>query len=499
MGEGINLGLIGGGYWGKNLIRDFYNLGVLKIVCDLDVEALSSYRGKYPGLKTTTQWEDIVNNEDITCVCISLPASMHYKFAKSALLANKDVYIEKPITLNIGEAKKLIDLAEEKDRILMVGHILHYHPVIEKVKELIQSDRIGKIRSITSNRLNLGKFRTEENVLWSFAPHDVSVILSLVKNRVPDSVSSFGKDFLTEGVHDIVNTVMTYDEERIYVNMNVSWINPTKEQKLTIVGESGMIVFDDTSQAEKLKVYEQFIKSDDGANTPVAIKDEGDVVDVDLTASPLVNECSHFIECCRTRTKPITDGEEGYRVLEVLSACQKSLDTDGKVVRLREKFFAHETATIDSGANIGDGTKIWHYSHVSSGSKIGEKCNIGQNVFIASKTVIGNNCKIQNNVSIYSGVVCEDHVFFGPSCVLTNDINPRAEFSKNGEYIKTYIERGATIGANATIVCGNKIGHHSLVGAGAVVTKDVKPYSIVVGNPAKPIGKIDEYGDRVLD
>jgi UDP-2-acetamido-3-amino-2,3-dideoxy-glucuronate N-acetyltransferase len=200
------------------------------------------------------------------------------------------------------------------------------------------------------------------------------------------------------------------------------------------------------------------------------------------------------------RKTPITDGEEGVRVLKVLDALNKSLIQNKEILLLEKskKYFAHETSIVDNGVKIGDGTKIWHYSHICKGAKIGKNCNIGQNVYIAGGAVIGDNCKVQNNVSIYAGVEAEDYVFFGPSCVLTNDINPRGMYSKNGEYIKTKLETGVTLGANCTIVCGNTIGKHSLIGAGAVICKNVEAYSIMVGNPGKKIGEIDEKGKRIL-
>lgn len=160
-------------------------------------------------------------------------------------------------------------------------------------------------------------------------------------------------------------------------------------------------------------------------------------------------------------------------------------------------FFAHETAVIDDGSVIGSGTKIWHFSHIMPDCVLGEKCNIGQNVVISPKVILGNNVKVQNNVSIYSGVVCEDDVFLGPSMVFTNIINPRSAVIRRDSYVETLVEKGASIGANATIVCGNKIGKFSLIGAGAVVTKEVKPYALLVGNPAKQIGWVSEYGHRL--
>lgn len=161
------------------------------------------------------------------------------------------------------------------------------------------------------------------------------------------------------------------------------------------------------------------------------------------------------------------------------------------------EYYAHETAVIDEGATIGSKTKIWHFSHIMPNCIIGEKCNIGQNVVISPNVKLGQNVKIQNNVSVYSGVICEDDVFLGPSMVFTNILNPRSAVNRRNEYIETIVEKGASIGANATIVCGNKIGKYALIGAGAVVTKPVKPYALVVGNPSKQIGWVSEFGHRL--
>jgi UDP-2-acetamido-3-amino-2,3-dideoxy-glucuronate N-acetyltransferase len=164
----------------------------------------------------------------------------------------------------------------------------------------------------------------------------------------------------------------------------------------------------------------------------------------------------------------------------------------------KKDFFAHETAVIDEGCEIGKGTRIWHFSHIMTGAKIGENCNLGQNVLVSTDVILGNNVKVQNNVSIYTGVICEDDVFLGPSMVFTNILNPRSGIIRRDQYIQTIVRRGATIGANATILCGQEIGEFAFIGAGSVLTKDVKPYSLVVGNPARHIGWMSEYGHRLL-
>jgi UDP-2-acetamido-3-amino-2,3-dideoxy-glucuronate N-acetyltransferase len=165
---------------------------------------------------------------------------------------------------------------------------------------------------------------------------------------------------------------------------------------------------------------------------------------------------------------------------------------------MEKDYFAHETAVVDDGCKIGKGTKIWHFSHIMTGSEIGENCNIGQNVVISPGVKLGKNVKVQNNVSIYTGVICEDDVFLGPSMVFTNVINPRSAIIRKDNYFNTIVEKGASIGANSTIICGNKIGTYSFIGAGAVVTKDVKPYSVVVGNPARQTGWMSEYGHKLV-
>jgi UDP-2-acetamido-3-amino-2,3-dideoxy-glucuronate N-acetyltransferase len=223
-------------------------------------------------------------------------------------------------------------------------------------------------------------------------------------------------------------------------------------------------------------------------------------------SEPLRNECQHFLDCCRNRTVPRTDGREGLRVLRVLQMAQRSLHQDGERVSgaasspsfeirdLRSGISIHPTAVVDDGARIGCGTRIWHFSHVMKGAQIGERCVLGQNVNVDGGTRIGNNVKIQNNVSVYTGVEIEDDVFLGPSCVLTNVTNPRSQVNRHRLYEKTVIRRGATIGANATVVCGVSLGRYCFVAAGAVVTKDVPDYALMVGNPARQRGWMSRHG-----
>jgi UDP-2-acetamido-3-amino-2,3-dideoxy-glucuronate N-acetyltransferase len=266
-----------------------------------------------------------------------------------------------------------------------------------------------------------------------------------------------------------------------------------------IVGDKKMAVFDDTIKEGKLKVHDEGVDWVD--RKPVPRKNKPQIVQLE-SYEPLKEECRHFLESIKTGERPKTDEIEGIRVLKVLNACQQSLETQGSIINLNgdgngQTFFTHETAVIESPSTIGKGTRIWHFSHVMPDSRIGEGCNIGQNVVIAPGVRIGNNVKIQNNVSVYKGVILEDDVFCGPSMVFTNVINPRSRISRKNEYRQTIVKKGASIGANATIVCGHEIGKHSFIGAGAVVTKDVPDYALMLGNPAKISGWMCECGHRI--
>lgn len=508
-----DLAIIGAGYWGKNLIREFNKLGILHTICDNNQETIEKYRNDLSSVYVTDNWNEILENPEITKVCISLPAEMHYKYAKAALLADKDVFVEKPITLDLGEAKELLDLADENEKILMVGHLLQYHSCIIKIKEIINSGQLGKVKNIISNRLNLGKFRKSENVLWSFAPHDISVILSLCQNKLPDQVFCIGKSVLTKDIPDITNTVMKYNHDDIYVNINVNWLNPYKEQKLVIICEKGMLMFDDVRPTKKLELYRNYLKWENTTTPylPLVNNKTPEFVEYQEDITPLENECRHFIESCANRSQPLSNGLEGYRVLQVLHMAQDSLNNGyirdtkmysestsatisakSKGLLYRDGYWYHETAIIDPGCTIGEGTYIWHNTHICKGAEIGKNCSLGQGVFMASDAVLGDGCRVQNNVSIYSGVICHENVFLGPSCVLTNDKNPRVEYSKNGNYFKTIIKKGASICAGAVIVCGNTVNEYAVVGAGAVLTKDAEAYTIYVGNPAKVLKKTNE-------
>lgn len=476
---GKNIAVIGSGYWGKNLVRNFYELGNLKTVCDLNEDVLNDFKKKYPEIDTTNSFSDVLSDSEIEGVVISTPAALHYHMVKEVLNAEKDVFVEKPLALNVNEGKELLKISKDKKKILMVGHILQYHPAVLKLQKMIKEGVLGKIQYIYSNRLNFGKFRTEENILWSFAPHDISVIL-MILNEMPISLSSHAGTYLNKSVPDVTFTTMDFTDE-VKAHIFVSWLHPYKEQKLVVVGSKKMAVFNDVTD-EKLFLYPHEIEWIE--RVPVPQMKDAVVVEFEMN-EPLKEECKHFLECIKSRKNPKTDGKEGLGVLEVLQASQESLEKNGEKLYFNvSDFYVHPSAVVDDPCIIGKDTNIWHFSHIMAGSEIGENCNIGQNVMIASDVVLGNNVKVQNNVSIYTGVKIEDDVFLGPSMVFTNIINPRSFISRKNQFEKTIVGKGASIGANSTIICGNYIGKYSMVGAGAVVTKDVPNHALVYGNPA---------------
>jgi UDP-2-acetamido-3-amino-2,3-dideoxy-glucuronate N-acetyltransferase len=487
---------IGGGYWGKNLIRNFNDLGVLSCVCEIDATTRDSLRRAYPGVKFTDTVEQALGGPEIAGVAIATPAETHGALVRQALLAGKDVFVEKPLCVSAAEGKKLIALAAEKKRLLMVGHLLWYHPAVLKLKELIEDGELGRIRYIYSNRLNLGKIRREENILWSFAPHDISVILGLV-GEMPDGVAAQGGNYLHDQIADVTVSLLSFPSG-IKAHVFVSWLHPYKEQKLIVVGERQMAVFDDVEEENKLTLYPHVISWK--GSIPVPNKAKACPVPIE-SGEPLHAECRHFLECIRTRQTPRTDGQEGLRVLTVLQQCQDALQgpsSNGKNSPARRaNYFMHESAFIDEDVEIGEGTSIWHVSHILRHSRIGRNCRIGQNVVVGPNVRVGNGVKIQNNVSVYEGVTLEDDVFCGPSMVFTNVHNPRSEIRRMDELRQTLVRRGATLGANCTIICGVTIGEYAFVGAGAVVTRDVPDFALVVGNPARITGWMCVCGNRI--
>ena len=314
---------IGAGYWGKNLIRNFHQIGVLHTICDDNPDVLKHFSEQYPTVQMHENIAEVLSDPDIDAVSITTPAETHFSLIMQALQADKHVYVEKPLCLDENEAEKAIDLAESKGLTLMVGHLLWYHPMVLEIKRTVQAGELGKLRYLYSNRLNMGLLRSEENVLWSFAPHDVSMILGIVGSE-PESLQAHSANHLNPGIADQAVALMKF-ADNISAHIFVSWLNPFKEQKLVVVGEDAMLVFDDTLPWEnKLAKYLHTVKWQDGK--PIAVKAEPEFIELPKS-EPLKNECLHFIEAIESGSAPRTNGDEGLRVLKTLNKLQKAMDT----------------------------------------------------------------------------------------------------------------------------------------------------------------------------
>ena len=325
----MNIAVVGAGYWGANLVRVFHRLGVLGRICDSNLPRLRELAIEYSDVGVESSYEAILSSSSLDAVAIATPAETHYELAKRALQSGKDVFVEKPMTLRAAETEELTSLAERSGRILMVGHLLEFHPAIMRLQQLIDAGHLGPIEYIYSNRLNLGKVRREENAFWSFAPHDISVILLLLK-QLPIQVTATGGAYLQPNIADVTVSTMLFNRG-VRAHLFVSWLHPYKEQKLVVVGQRRMAVFDDVRKTDKLQLFDKRIDLVDGQYvaerpTPQSVEFPPD--------EPLLLECQHFVESVQTRRTPRTDGHDAWRVLKVMEASQRSMSMNGEPVQL---------------------------------------------------------------------------------------------------------------------------------------------------------------------
>ena len=337
MGDPVRVGLIGCGYWGPNLARNLHQIPQAELVacCDLDPQALSKMQALYPQVVTTLDYCDLLADPDIEAVVIATPARSHYPLTKDALEAGKHVLVEKPLAMSSQEAKELIALAEERKRVLMVGHIFEYHPAVRKIKSLIDQGEMGQIYYIYSTRVNLGRVQSDINALWSIAPHDISILLYLL-GTVPESVWAHGGTFLNGVVEDVIFLVLSFPGQ-VLGHVHASWLDPSKVRRITIVGSRRMVIYDDVADEGKIKIYDKGVyrKGEDIYGEFQYRVHSGDIFipKLDMT-EPLRVECTHFAECVREGKRPQTDGFNGLRVVQVLEAAQASLERGGARVSI---------------------------------------------------------------------------------------------------------------------------------------------------------------------
>jgi len=309
-----NVIVIGAGHWGKNLVRTFYELGALAGVAEASPALRTELSGKYPDIRLYDDHREALQ-ADVQALVIATPAPTHYPIALEALQAGKDVFIEKPMTLSSAEAEHLVQLADERSRILMVGHLLLYQPAVEELKRLIDAGAIGELKSIHQERLKLGRVRSVENVLWSFGVHDLAVILRLA-GRAPEEIQVVGHRIIQNGIEDDVYLHLRFAND-LTAHLHTSWLWPELRRRLTVIGTAGMIVFDEERQV--------LIHHRKGINPDLSNRDEGETIVFQSSEPPLTRECLHFLECVRDRRQPVSDGRNGLEVVRILELASRQL------------------------------------------------------------------------------------------------------------------------------------------------------------------------------
>jgi predicted dehydrogenase len=337
MAENVGIAVVGTGDWGANLVRNFANLPGARLVAlhDSDAQRLRKSAAQYPGARAVDNLEELAGLAEVQAVVVAASAVSHYTLTKTLLEGGKDVFVEKPLALSVTHAEDLVRIARERGRILMVGHLLLYHPAVRYLKDLVERGELGDLLYLYSQRVNLGKVRRDENALWSFAPHDLSVILHLV-GQVPVDVVARGSAFLQGSIEDVVFVDLRFPDGKL-AHVHVSWLDPHKLRKFTVVGSRKMAVFDDMEASEKIRVYDkgvdrtgQFVSYGDALTVR-----SGDILIPKISLQePLRLECQHFLECVREHKTPLTDGVGGLEVVRVLAAAQASLEQGGTPVRL---------------------------------------------------------------------------------------------------------------------------------------------------------------------
>jgi predicted dehydrogenase len=330
------IGVVGCGYWGPNLIRNFQSIQecILKSVCDADEDRLALVSANFPAVETHTSYDIFLEDPDLNAVVIAVPVQHHYKMAYKSLMAGKHTFIEKPMASSIEECKSLIELAENKQLTLMVGHTFLYSPAIRKIKEIIDSGELGKIHYISSRRLNLGLYQKDINVVWDLAPHDISIILYLM-GKYPSEINCRGKTTCSTKMPDVSNMTLTFADEG-FATIHSSWLDPRKVRDMAIVGENKMLVYDDLQDHEKIKIYDMRVDPQVLPNESRVAYHYGDMwAPYIVPAEPLRLECAHFIDCIVTGQRPLSDGGNGLAVVKILSLASDSMQNSGNNMIVR--------------------------------------------------------------------------------------------------------------------------------------------------------------------
>ena len=325
--KSYNVAVLGAGIWGKNLVRNFYNLNYLHTVCDMDEENLNKVRSEYKNVNLTKDFNEVLKNDKIDGVVVATPSHTHYKIVKAALNAGKHVYVEKPIATAVSEAEELTQIANDNKLVLMVGHLLLYHPAVNRLKMIVASGELGEIRYVQSDRLNINYFKNDRSVMWDLAPHDVSMVSYILGEEPAQVISAMGVSSEGNEIMDITHIEIEYESGCI-AHISDSWIHPQKRVNLMLRGTKGSAMFDDTLKENKLQVFKND-KPNSGSNIAL------DYIEIE----PLKLECEHFVKCIENGKKARSDGENGYFVVKILEDAEKMMLGD-KLKLLNQHNFA---------------------------------------------------------------------------------------------------------------------------------------------------------------
>ncbi len=507
----IQIAIIGCGRLAKELIETFYDLGVLKIICDTNNNDLSWYKKHFDNLQTNTSYDEILDDNSITGVVIAHPFENHGDIARKALLARKHVYLCRPLVIVDKTKKELLSLAKKQKRIVMIGKNLHNYPVFPLLKEMVSSGELGTLKYIHANRLSTGTIKEDENILWSFSPQDISLIIGLA-GQMPEFVAATGANFYHSNMADLTSSFMHFPTG-LRAHIFVSWLHSEKEHKLVVVGDKKIAVFQDQkTPIQKLHIYPHQISWD--TNIPVPQKSKAEIINI-YPNELLKEDCDNFLQIINGQRDYADNGNEGKQVLDVLNASQLSINQDGKKIYLaqtlgKEKGYA--TSPIFDPPQMEDRIgKIITLVDVKNSPRL-EK-HMVNNPFQKSippnshKTEMsflpfqrltqdGKGCRINNNISIYKDLILESELF-NPSSQSFSATTQHFLANDPKKVQLTIIKKGATLGANCTIARGKTIGEYAYVGAGAVVLEDVPAHALVVGNPAKIKGWLCRCGNRL--
>lgn len=330
--SGTRICVVGCGHWGKNLLRNFHQIGCLHGFFDAIPERVKTFSDQYSNARVYESYDAVLADPEVEGIALATPAEEHATMAIAALQAGKDVFVEKPMALTPESGEAILEASRDTSRIVMVGHLLLYHPAVVTIANMLAAGELGRLEYIYSNRLSMGKIRSEENALWSFAPHDISVILQLT-GHLPVQVSATGGAYLQPNIADVTVSDLLFDHGT-RAHIFVSWLHPYKEQRLVVIGSKKMVVFEETRPSAKLLLYDNRIARNGNAfeatqSQPTEVPYAPD--------EPLRLECQHFADCIRTRQQPRTPPEDGLKVLHVLQACQRSLQLNGELVQLHSR------------------------------------------------------------------------------------------------------------------------------------------------------------------